>query len=270
MNRNWLFGFVILLSVSKAGAVPFVMGALGDSITVGFNSSAIGENRDLSWATGLDPGVRVRSHAFRLKSHYSYTDLKAHNMAAVGATSADLAAQTSKLAHHNPKYVTLLLGANDLCRFASEDQTFLVQFEERVDSSVRQMISKNPGVHIVISGVPDIYRLYQLGKRNGCEFQWNITKMCSRLLSPSSTDEVRQWIFDGWKSMNLILEEIANRYPENSVYVANPTSEEFSREDISSYDCFHPSARGQNRLAEVTFRAYLDWKGQLDSNIDQE
>ena len=101
--------------VAVADEVPYVMGALGDSISAGFNASRYGDNRELSWTGGQDSQGQVQSHARKLQTILGGRKVIVQNEAFVGAESAQLARQSARLLRTRLDYVTIAIGSNDVC-----------------------------------------------------------------------------------------------------------------------------------------------------------
>ena len=97
------------------GQVPLSMAAAGDSITRAYDATVFGcflaDCPANSWATGTSS--TVKSHFLRLRA--VQPALTVTNVAKTGAKMGDLNRQLGLLAGSNVQYVTVLLGANDVC-----------------------------------------------------------------------------------------------------------------------------------------------------------
>lgn len=107
----------LIYAADEAGM--YTMGALGDSLTTGFNAAQDKpmQNRFFNWAADNAP-VRVYSHTRRLRDALGKT-IHFINMAEAGARSTAIPLQTDRLIPSTPDYVTLMIGANDLCSWPS-------------------------------------------------------------------------------------------------------------------------------------------------------
>jgi len=256
MIRHTFWTFVIFLPFFLncwpvlADDTSYVVGVLGDSISVAANSSNPGNNSQYSWAGGMDSRQRVVSHALRIKALIS-RPLTVVNQAVSGSETKHLASQVEKLLPKKPDYVTLLIGANDLCR--ASDPWTPSESVAHVRSAIDKLIGANVGVKIFLAAVPNMLHLREIGAQNGCQGIWNLTNLCSPLLSSRRTEADRIEFARKLDSLNLEMEAMASSYPDNVRFDSTTAVYEFSWANISKLDCFHPSIDGQNKLAEMTF-----------------
>ncbi|MFD0473706.1 GDSL-type esterase/lipase family protein [Nonomuraea thailandensis] len=172
----------------NAQPVPGVMAALGDSISTGFNACGWYVSCTArSWSTG-DSG-EVSSHYSRL-TELSGT-LHKHNLtfAAPGATSADLLGQMRKAIAAKADYVTILIGAQDACTRTEQSMTPVATYRQRLDAALAELRSGMPGARVLFASVPDVRRLWQVGKGNAlARTFWGTGRICqSMLAAPTST-----------------------------------------------------------------------------------
>jgi hypothetical protein len=117
--------------------------------------------------------------------------------------------------------------------------------------------------------IPDVFRLWVILKDDVlARVAWRTLDICQSLLwRPRSTDPsdvmrrrtVRQRNID----FNVQLAEacamyIHCRFDQNAIF-----SDAFQPEDVSRRDYFHPSLRGQQRLAQVAWTATFDFTDQI-------
>src|SRR5215213_4380641 len=151
-------------------------------------------------------------------------------------------------------YVTVLMGANDLCTGAvstmTSPDTFRTQFTAAMDTLAAGLPA---GSHVFVSSIPNVYLLYQLFKDNGtARFVWTVTGICQSLLSPFNTEADRQAVVEREQQFNAILGEVCGRYPF-CLFDGNATyNYAFTSSDVSKLDYFHPSLAGQAKLAQLT------------------
>lgn len=229
----------------------FIFVSLGDSITSGFNTRFLGStaNKRYSWSTGNS--TRVKSHYLRLKGIIN-REIKAFNLARNGAHTIDIVDQYKKVSDRSIDYLTILVGANDLCEWSSDHTEDLLRLSIDLRYVVSRAISNNKDIKIVMPSVPDMYHLYREG-RGRCQFKWDFFAACPRLLSSASNEIRRQRFVEQLHDVNNLLGRIAADYPTNIKYIDKVYDFKFSKEHVSSIDCFHPSVRGQNELAKITW-----------------
>jgi len=231
----------------------FVMGALGDSITSGVNSTGWGSQIEHSWATGNHSDGQVVSHFMRLKNTFQDRVIERHNVARGGAKASGLASQVRDLAGLQPDYVSVLIGANDACGWSEDSSSQISGFKNSVATAMTGLIDLNPDVKILLLPIPNMYGLWEVGSGMSCQWLWDLTGICSPLLSSARTRAERQAFQARVDRANLKLQEVADEYSENIMFDLSLAQYQFSAEHISRLDCFHPSGQGQNLVAELSW-----------------
>jgi len=239
----------------KTDKPAITMVAVGDSITAGFNSSAFGTNFDMSWSTGTSG--KVISHYQRLSKVY---DVKAVNRAKAGSHVLQTLEQIKEAVSEATRpidYITMMVGSNDLCGWPLEDNgTYLDDYTKNLRESIGTAIEHNSDVKILISSLPNIERLYEVGKEiRYCRAVWGTGRVCPNILSPRAKN--REIYFERWHLLNREISNIANDNHTNIIFTEEVSKYEFTREDVSRWDCFHPSVQGQKRISEALW--LLGW-----------
>ena len=117
------------------------------------------------------------------------------------------------------------------------------------------MIAANPKVKITMSGMPDIYRLWELSKdKSSCQRTWSFIGLCKPLLGRGVSNGERLDFKARWDHANAAMETLAAQYPQHIKFSTHAETAEFTSEDISQTDCFHPSIKGQNTLSEGAWK----------------
>lgn len=245
--------------------VPEVMAALGDSISTGFNAcgfyvSCVAR----SWSSG-DNG-EVSSHYLRL-SELSGT-LQKHNLnyAVPGSTSADLLGQVKKAVAAKADYVTILIGALDACVRTEEAMTPVQTYRSRLDTALAELRAGMPGARVFFASVPDVRRLWQIGRNNPlARTFWSAGRICQSLLvRPTSTRRA-----DAERRSRVRARVIAyNRAAAAACAAFGPNcrtdggavfSYPFTLDHVSKWDYFHPNTAGQHILAAQTYDRGFTW-----------
>jgi lysophospholipase L1-like esterase len=248
------------LSTSAAPVYPNSMASLGDSITRAFNTSWFPfiDAPANSWSTGTS--ATVNSLYLRIRALNPNINGKNYNYAVSGAKMVDLAGQVAKVPT-NIEYVTILMGANDVCTSSEGSMTAVATFRSQFQSALTSLTARAPNARIFVVSIPDIYRLWDLFKNNSsARSRWATYRICqSMLANPTSTAQadvdrrarVRQRNID----FNTQLAEVCALYPKCRFdgNVAFYTA--FVASDVSSRDYFHPSLAGQAKLALVAWGA---------------
>jgi lysophospholipase L1-like esterase len=293
------------------------MDAIGDSISKGFNAVSAGEVCPESemeirnWSTGVthggdfcgDGGEGVFSQAERLECVEKKPIVRADpNSALSGARMLTEFADESRAAvaflarQPEPRYVTVLLGHNDVCagavdavqascpHGADEDprnhcRTTAAAFERELRRGLDTLV----GVPSLRVGIAAPVRLPLLCAQGGkelcisagrCEDLWQAALalhvpdergICGSLTADCSDARVAS-AYQTAKGYRDVLARVAAEYagvPAGGKTAGGATKApgveivfsdgawraRFDDEDVSCCDCFHPSARGQDRLA---------------------
>ena len=244
----------VFCAASSAHAEPYVVAAIGDSITAGFNADRIGNNRDLSWATGMREDQMVLSHAHRI-ADYMEQEVTARNVAIAGSQAKHLDRQINSLAESIPDYTTITIGANDVCDWSEDYEDDIQRFEDDVDNAISRLVDINDQMKIMLSPVPNIVNLRDVAvDKFGCQLIWDTIGICRPLLGRGRTDLERQQFAERLEATNEALESVANRYPDQVLYERELGEIEFAWAHVSGVDCFHPNVAGQNLYAEKTWQ----------------
>lgn len=235
-----------------------VLGAIGDSISAGTNTQRLGDNRDLSWTTGTKP--ESESHLKKLTAKLGRTVI-GKNEAVAGAKVADLSPQIDRVLRASPDFLTITIGANDVCSWGTNHAQDLATFERGLEAHIQRIVEAEPNVRIYLASIPDMYNLWEVSHtRSGCQTRWNLTGLCSALLGRNVTDLQRQAFVGRWRDANDAIAAVASRFAENVFYDPAMGDTQFEWQHVSGVDCFHPSVAGQNLLSEKTWES--DWVTQ--------
>jgi predicted transglutaminase-like cysteine proteinase len=119
-----MVGLLAPVSAAPAPALPNSMAALGDSITRAYDvCCSYRDHPGQSWSTGGAWYDGISSHYERIKRRNRAITGRAHNDAVTGAKMSAAAHQASAAAAQHAAYVTVLLGANDLCTASPSTMT---------------------------------------------------------------------------------------------------------------------------------------------------
>ncbi|MEV8632370.1 SGNH/GDSL hydrolase family protein [Streptosporangium sp. NPDC051023] len=267
--RRFLAALVLLLTALTPVLVPGTaeahtspvpgpikaMASLGDSITRGFN--ACGFYLDCpsrSWSTGSGP---VNSHYLRLQA--ANPSLTAYNDAKTGAKVADIPGQAEKAVSQRVDYVTIMVGANDACTPSEAAMTSVAAYEAAFRTALQTLTTGLPNVTIFIASIPDIKRLWEVGKdHKAARAAWATLRICQSLLdNPRSTDradvERRDRVLARVVDFNLVAEKVCAEYATCRNDGGAVFTHRFELSDVSHWDYFHPNATGQKLLADLTY-----------------
>ena len=269
-RRALVFATVLslLLTTLLSGVVsaeqrplPNSMAAAGDSITRAFNTCRFPfvDCPANSWSTGTS--TTVNSHYNRILNANRQIRGKNYNDAKSGAKMADLPGQMRTISGRNVQYVTVQMGGNDVCTPSLDAMTSVVSFEASFRDAM-DTISANPAVTTVyVTSVPDVHRLWEIFHANASALAtWDRYDVCQSLLanatSTAAEDAARRSdVRERNIEFNTILEAACADYAKCVWDGWSVFCTEFTTSDVSSRDYFHPSVSGQQKFADVTWRA---------------
>jgi lysophospholipase L1-like esterase len=258
---------VAALTVTTAGSssaadpvpppLPRSMAAVGDSITRGFHLNwlfALLEAPQYSWSTGSWPGTA--SHASRIVAAEPRLAGHVFNDAVNGARMSDLQRQLTVAASQHAEYVTVLLGANDVCQDTlaalTPTSTFSAQFTRGLDA----FFAANPDAHVLVASIPNLQRLWsQLHGSLIARTVWTVLRICPAMLGPGVNQAQRDQVLSRIMDDNAALEAGCARYPNCRFDGYATFRYPFTASQISTVDYFHPNLAGQNALASLTWAA---------------
>ena len=257
---------VALLAAAPAAAEPAVAGypasmaSTGDSITRAFNLCffPFTDCPAASWSTGTS--TTVSSHYRRILAVAPAISGRNFNHAVTGADMADLNAQAQGVVVRGAQYVTILMGANDVCASNEAGVTDPEVFEQQFRTAMATLSTGLPNARIYVVSIPRVYRLWSALRGSlTARFVWRLYGICqSMLANPGSTapaDEQRRLRVDAKNAeFNVRLAEVCGeylhcRFDNNTVF-----NYPFTASHVSSRDYFHPSTTGQAVLAAETWR----------------
>ncbi len=247
----------VMPNASASPLLPRAMAATGDSITRAFNVGwccVLRDEPSRSWSTGWSS--LVDSHYRRLLPFDARLAGHAYNDAVSGARMGDLGSQVARAASQRVDYLTIEMGANDLCRSSIAAMTPTLTFETQFRTALASFVAARPKARILVASIPDVYRLWQLFHTNLVAVAtWTAAGICQSMLSISNTETMRQQVVAQETAYNDALARVCAefrqcRWDGGAVYKF-----QFTTGDVSTVDYFHPSTQGQNDLAAVTWAA---------------
>lgn len=263
-TSRWFLVLIVLMLVlssvqpAAAATYPNSITALGDSITTAYDSTVLGNNFANSWSTGTNPLV----NSMYLRIFVLHPTIQGHatNLAVSGTKMVDLKGQASQVGR-KVEFVTILMGANDVCTSSVASMTSVTTFRSQFDAALRTLTKRAPKARVYVLSIPDIYNLWYILKDNSsARTAWSLFSICqSMLANPLSTAQadidrraaVRQRNID----FNTQLQQVCALYPQCSFDNNTVFNTAFVTSDVSTIDYFHPSLSGQAKLADVAWNA---------------
>lgn len=253
-----LFLFVLAgLQPATAGSYRKSIAALGDSITRATNACcSVGEYPAQSWSTGDGLQDGIKSHYERLLRLQPGIEGQNFNYSRSGAKASDLPGQAEAAISQKAGYVTILMGANDLCTPTVETMTPVETFRTHVDQALASLDRMRPRPKVFVSSIPDIHQLWRvLHTHPAAQKVWSDARICQSMLAVSNTAEEREQVVEREIAFNAVLEETCAQYKSCRSDRGAVYEYRFRASDVSALDYFHPSPKGQAKLAQITWHA---------------
>jgi lysophospholipase L1-like esterase len=258
LAAGMMAGLLAPMSAAAAPALPNSMAALGDSITRAYDACcSYGDHPGQSWSSGSTWYDGITSHYERIKRRNNAITGHAYNDAATGAKMSAASAQARAAAAQHPAYVTVLLGANDLCTSSPSTMTSTDTFEAQLRQAMAVLKQELPQARIFVSSIPDIYQLWKVLHTNRvARTVWATAGICPSMLGAARTEAERQQVVAREAAFNQLLADTCRQYGANCRWDGGATyNYKFSASQVSVLDFFHPDLDGQAALAGVTWSA---------------
>ncbi|MBA3348649.1 MAG: hypothetical protein H0T13_08830 [Actinobacteria bacterium] len=184
---------------------------------------------------------------------------RSYNHATTGADMADLNGQMAAAVSRGTEYVTVLMGANDVCASSESGMTPVATFGAQFEQALVTFTTGRPGARIFVSSIPDIHQLFSVYRWDvAANSVWAIAGICQSMVAYPFSNlpwdvarraSVRQRNIDYSTQLAQVSAFYTTcRFDGNAVF-----NTAFVRPDITTRDYFHPSVNGQAKLAAATW-----------------
>lgn len=212
-----------------------------------------------NWSTGADP--RSGSHRLKIEA-LTKQPVEVHNLAKGGSKSGDILRQAGGTPA-NATYVTILTGGNDICGATTvAELPSAATIKSRVAAGISEVKSRAPQAKIFVASIPNLTRLYSVVKQDPTGTTYHQSnRICPIALgsfaseTPAQAENRRKAVDSKIREVNKSLSELSTStngvtWDGGAIYGVD-----FSIEDISTADYFHPSYSGQRKTADATWKA---------------
>ena len=255
-------------------ALPALLGAIGDSYSQAWSVSPdyLYDHPQFSWVVGTDENDGVTSLLERFRA------LGGSPAVADAATSGKkmndalrqanlVVAAAKKLAAGQTAYVTFELGTNDICAspdFVTDPAVFATQLQSAV-GALRAGLPA--GSRILMLPVPDFPHFRDITQASAAArallaLPENLNRCApyEGTSSPSALVSANDYLFQYDADLKAACDDIdANEGATGALYctynAALLADSDFTIDDLSTFDYFHPSLSGQAKMAEDAWRA---------------
>jgi lysophospholipase L1-like esterase len=250
---------IALAAPAALAAFPNSIAATGDSITRAFNTcrTPFTDCVANSWATGTEAAV----NSFYLRILERNAGIREHlnNDARSGAKMSDLSGQVTNVISHRSEYVTVEMGANDVCTSSEETMTSVASFRTSFEGAMRTLTERLPSTRISVGSIPNIYNLWSVLHTNRSALStWRLFSICQSMLrraeSTAREDEERRLRVQTREvEFNGVLRSVCAGYANCQYDADTGYNYRFEAGEVSTNDYFHPSVRGQATIARIEF-----------------
>jgi lysophospholipase L1-like esterase len=247
-------------SAATAPPLPDSIAAIGDSITQAVDVCCFyGNWPGHSWSTGHAPLDGIASHYERIRAQNPAIRGHRWNNAVSGARMADAPAQARRTVDQGAQYVTILMGANDLCGWDG-GLTPTATFRDRFRETLAILQAGLPNSHVFVASIPNLYQLWSILRTNPvAQVVWQAAGICPSMLNFFNSPADRQAVIDRERELNRALDEVCATWSNCRFDDYLTYNYDFTPSMVSRLDWFHPSLAGQATLAALTWRA--SWWG---------
>jgi lysophospholipase L1-like esterase len=244
---------------------PGSIASTGDSITRAFNTCSFPfmDCPQNSWSTGSSSAVN--SHYRRILAANAAISGRNFNDAKTGARMNALNGQVTTVVSQGAGYVTILMGANDVCTSSVSTMTPVATLEAQLQTALQTLSAGLPNARIYVVSIPNVYRLWEILHNNfGAVLTWSLGGICQSLLAnPMSAAPAdvarRQQVHDRNVADNQALARVCARFIHCRFDGNAAFNLAFVPADVSTRDYFHPSVTGQAKAAAATWAATFDF-----------
>ena len=235
------------------------MASTGDSITRAFDMSIwpwclLTDCPAYSWSTGNSSSIN--SQYRRILAKNPAISGHAYNDARTGANMSELDGQLVTAAGQSVQYVTVLMGANDVCASSQASMTPTATFQSEFEKALTDFFAHDPGARVYVSSIPNIYWFWSVLHTNAsARSAWQTYGICQSMLSPNNTEPDRQNVVTRETADNQALATVCAGFANCRWDNLAGYNFKFPASDISTIDYFHPNRTGQNDIAAVTWSA---------------
>jgi lysophospholipase L1-like esterase len=164
--------------------------------------------------------------------------------------------QLKTAASQHAQYVTVLMGANDVCTSSISTMTPTSTFKSEVQRALADFFAADPSAHLYMSSLPNIYQLWSILHGNpNAQATWKLFNICQSMLSASNTEAQRQQVVSQEVADNQTLASACAAYAQCRWDGYAGYNFAFPVSDISTLDYFHPNVAGQKAIASITWKA---------------
>src|SRR4029450_3722105 len=197
-----------------APPLPSSMAAIGDSITRAYDvCCSYGDHPGQSWSTGSTSYDGIASQYERIRQLNPAITGRGYNDAVTGGKMAAAPTQAAQAVGQGAQYVTILLGANDLCTSSPSTMTSSEDFRAYFSRAMDTLLAPGQDRYVFVSSIPNLYQLWQVLHTNSlARTVWAAAKICQSMLAATNTETQRQQVVTRELAFNQVLADVCAQY----------------------------------------------------------
>ena len=230
---------------APAPPLPDSMAAIGDSITQAVDVCCFyGTWPSHSWSTGWAPLDGIASHYERIRARNPVILGRRWNNAVPGAQMADAPAQARRTVEQGAQYVTILMGANDLCGWDGT-LTPTASFRARFQETLEILRAGLPTSHVFVASIPNLHQLWSILRTDPvAQLVWEAAGICPSMLDLFNSPADRQAVVERERELNDALRDVCAGWSHCRFDGYATYRYDFTRDMVSRIDFYHPSQYG--------------------------
>lgn len=222
----------------------------------------------LSWTTGIG-SKKVLSHAARLKK--LNPNIAVTNFAEPSArVDRVLKVQVPQLKAWSlatygqafPDYLTLMVGANDVCADDLSQSTSTQTFIRTYKNILVEILNSSKNTKVLVSALPPLSDLqyskdaglFAFPGVNNCANFWKVAPLCKSITHGDEANfkKVEQKVNSINYELKKMITSLRSTYGDRTRFATALAKRSIKKEDLS-IDCFHPNAQAQADIASITW-----------------
>ena len=97
---------------------------------------------------------------------------------------ADLLGQVQRAVAQQVEYVTILMGANDVCASSESAMTPVATFRAQFEQAMAALAAGLPNARVFVASIPDIYKLFAIYRSSfAAQSVWTLAGICQSMLA---------------------------------------------------------------------------------------
>ena len=238
-----------------AAPLPSSMAAIGDSITRAYDvCCSYGDHPGQSWSTGSTSYDGIASHYERIRQLNPAIAGRGYNDAVSGAKMAAAPTQAAQAVSQGARYVTILLGANDLCTSSPSTMTPTETFQASSARPWATLMAQDKTHTCWSAASPTSTSCGRYHANSLARWVWATAKICQSMLEATRTEAERQLVVDQESGVQPDPGRVCGAYAR-AAGAGAVSNYRFSASQVSTLDFFHPGLSGQAALARVTWQS---------------